>query len=98
MSQETVRLRKRGMMAMPVNLRRKYGLRTGDVFSLIDLGEGAFVLSPRRSKLAALGDKVGELLQEQGVSVDDMMLALEKEREQYYCERYVEDASRAPSA
>jgi hypothetical protein len=61
------------------------------VFSLIDLGEGAFVLSPKRSKLAALGDMAGELLQGQGVSVDEMLLTLEEEREQYYREHYVAD-------
>jgi hypothetical protein len=71
-------------------LRRKYSLRAGDVFSLIELGEGAFVLSPKASKVAALGDKVSELLREQGVTVDDMLLVLQEEREQYYREHYVD--------
>jgi hypothetical protein len=61
------------------------------VFSLIDLGEGVFVFSPMSSKLAALGEKVSELLQEQEVSVDEMLLTLEEEREQYYREHYVAD-------
>jgi bifunctional DNA-binding transcriptional regulator/antitoxin component of YhaV-PrlF toxin-antitoxin module len=90
MSQETIQLREKGVLTLPVNLRRKYSLSAGDVFSLIDLGEGAFVLSPNSSKLAALGDKVSELLQEQGVSVNDMLLVLEEEREQYYREHYVD--------
>lgn len=90
MSQGTIQLREKGVLTLPVNLRRKYSLRAGDVFSLIDLGEGAFVLSPGGSKLAALGDKVSELLQEQEVSLDDMLLVLEEEREQYYREHYVD--------
>ena len=89
MIQGTIRLREKGVLTLPVGLRRKYGLRAGDVFSLIELGEGAFVLNPRISKLAALGDKVGELLQEQGVSLDDMLLAVEEERQQYNREHYV---------
>ena len=80
MSQATLRLREKGVLTLPVAVRRKYDLRAGDVFSLIELGEGAFVLSPGSSKLAPLGDKVGELLQEQGVSLGDMLGALEEER------------------
>jgi len=91
MSQSTIRLREKGVLTLPVGLRRKYSLRAGDVFSLIELGEGAFVFSPHTPKLAMLGDKVGELLQEQGVSVDQMLLALEEEREQLYREHYVPD-------
>ena len=90
MIQGTIRLREKGVLTLPVGLRRKYGLRAGDVFSLIELGGGAFVLSPRGSKLAPLGDKVGELLQEQGVSLDDMLLAVEEERQQYNREHYVD--------
>jgi len=90
MSDGTIQLRDRGVLTLPAAVRRKYGLRAGDVFSLIELGEGAFVLSPRGSKLAPLGDKVGELLQEQGVSLDDMLLAVEEERQQYNREHYVD--------
>jgi bifunctional DNA-binding transcriptional regulator/antitoxin component of YhaV-PrlF toxin-antitoxin module len=89
MSQETIQLREKGVLTLPISLRRKYSLNVGDVFSLIELGEGAFVLSPKSSKLAALGDKVSELLQEQEVSLDDMLLVLQEEREQYYREHYV---------
>jgi bifunctional DNA-binding transcriptional regulator/antitoxin component of YhaV-PrlF toxin-antitoxin module len=91
MSQSTIRLRERGELTLPAALRRKYGLRAGDLLSLIDLDDGAFVFSPHTPKLAMLGDKVGELLQEQGVSVDQMLLALEEEREQLYREHYVPD-------
>jgi len=85
MSHGTIQLREKGVLAFPAGLQRKYGLRASDVFSLIALGESAFVLSPKSSKLAALGDMAGELLQGQGVSVDEMLLTLEEEREQYYC-------------
>jgi len=90
MSEGTIQLREKGVLTLPVGLRRKYALRPGDVFSLIELGEGAFVLSPKTSKLAALGDKVSKLLQEQGVSLDDMLLAVEEERQQYNREHYVD--------
>jgi bifunctional DNA-binding transcriptional regulator/antitoxin component of YhaV-PrlF toxin-antitoxin module len=80
MIRRTIQLREKGVLTLPVGLRRKYSLRAGDVFSLIELGDGAFVLSRRRAKLAVLGDKVSELLQKQGVSLDNMLGALEEER------------------
>jgi bifunctional DNA-binding transcriptional regulator/antitoxin component of YhaV-PrlF toxin-antitoxin module len=89
-NEQTIRLREKGVLILPADLRGKYGLRAGDVVSLIELGEGAFVLSPIASKLAAAGDIVSELLQEQGISLDDMLLVLQEEREQHYREQYVD--------
>jgi bifunctional DNA-binding transcriptional regulator/antitoxin component of YhaV-PrlF toxin-antitoxin module len=89
-TQPRVQLRDKGVFTLPIGLRRKYGLRTGDVFSVADLGEGAIVLLPRGSQVAALGDKVAELLQADGVKVEDLLEGLDEERERYYREHYVD--------
>jgi bifunctional DNA-binding transcriptional regulator/antitoxin component of YhaV-PrlF toxin-antitoxin module len=90
MNEATVQLRDKGTITLPMSLRRKYGLRTGDVLSLSDLGEGVFLIRPKSSRVAALGDKVAELLQAAEVSVEEMLEALDEEREQYYREHYVD--------
>lgn len=89
-AQETVQLREKGVITLPISLRRKYSLRPGDVFSLVELGEGAFALTPKTSRMAALGDKVSEILQGAGVSVDDLLQTLDEERERYYSEHYAD--------
>lgn len=89
MSEATIQLRDKGVFTLPMSLRRKYGLRTGDVFSVSDLGEGVFMITPKSSRAAALGDKVAEILQAEGVSLEEMLQGLDEERERYYREHYV---------
>ncbi len=88
MGEATVQLRDKGVITLPMSLRRKYNLRPGDVFSISDLGEGVFVLRPQSSRVAALGDMVAEILQAEEVSVEEMLEGLAEERERYYREHY----------
>jgi len=89
--QQCVQLRGRGVLTLPVGLRRKYGLRAGDVFWVADLGAGAFALLPKAARVADLGDKVADLLQADGVTVEDLMECLDQERERCYREHWVDD-------
>ena len=88
MSTLTVQLRRKGAITLPVKLRNKYSLNEGDVFTLEDLGDGSFLLIPRVSRLAYLGDRVAEMMREEGVSTEDVLRVLEEERETYYREHY----------
>jgi bifunctional DNA-binding transcriptional regulator/antitoxin component of YhaV-PrlF toxin-antitoxin module len=83
MNEGTIQLREKGVIILPISLRRKYSLRPGDVFSLVELGEGAFALTPKTSKVAALGDKVSKILQDAGVSVEEVLQTLDEERERH---------------
>jgi bifunctional DNA-binding transcriptional regulator/antitoxin component of YhaV-PrlF toxin-antitoxin module len=85
----TIQIRNKGTLTLPIELRRKYNLAEGDVFTLIDLGDGAFVLTPRLTQADRLGDRVAQALDEAGISLEDMLVALDQERERYYQERYV---------
>ena len=83
-----VQMRGKGVVTLPVELRRKYGLDEGDVFTLIELGDGSFLLTPRVLQVDRLGDRVAEALAQEGVSVDELLTVLEEERELYYREHY----------
>jgi bifunctional DNA-binding transcriptional regulator/antitoxin component of YhaV-PrlF toxin-antitoxin module len=76
---------------LPAELRKKYGLNEGDVFTLIDLGEGSFLLSPRLSQVNRLGDRVAEVLNEDGASLSELTSTLDEERQRYYREHYARD-------
>ncbi|MFC2046183.1 hypothetical protein ACFLTC_01505 [Chloroflexota bacterium] len=88
MSAVNIQLRRKGIFTLPVSLRRKYDLDENDVFTLEDLGDGSFLLIPRVSKVSRLGDRVAEAMAEEGVSLEDMLEALDEERETYYREHY----------
>ena len=91
MATNKIQVRKKGTITLPVDLRAKYGVDEGDVFSLIDLGDGSFLLTPRISQVNRLGDRVAEMMGEENVSLDDLLSTLDEERERYYQERYAKD-------
>jgi AbrB family looped-hinge helix DNA binding protein len=91
MTVNTIQIRKKGSLTLPAELREKYGLNEGDIFTLIDLGEGSFLITPRLSQVNRLGDRVAEVLNEEGVSLDDLLSTLDEERQRYYREHYAKD-------
>ena len=86
----TVQIRRKGVITLPIGLRRQYNLDEGDVFTLVDLGGGSFLLTPRVSQVARLGDQVAWLMEEEGVTLEEMLEALDQEREIYYQEHYAQ--------
>ena len=87
----TLQIRGKGTLTLPIELRRKYNLDEGDIITLIDLGDGSFLLTSNASKVDRLGDRVAQILAEEGVSLDEILTVLEEERERYYAERYARD-------
>lgn len=86
----TIQIRDKGVITMPADLRRQYGLNPGDVLTLIDLGDGAFLITRQLSRLAQQADQVARILAEQDVTLDDILAALDQERETYYREHYAQ--------
>ncbi|MBA3072334.1 MAG: AbrB/MazE/SpoVT family DNA-binding domain-containing protein [Anaerolineae bacterium] len=83
-----IQIRSKGSITLPVNLRNKYDLNEGDVFSLIDMGDGSFLLTPKRSEITRLGEKVATVLDAENISLDELLNGLDEERERYYQDRY----------
>jgi bifunctional DNA-binding transcriptional regulator/antitoxin component of YhaV-PrlF toxin-antitoxin module len=88
MATMTVQIRRKGVITLPVELRRRYGLDEGDVFTLVDLGNGSFLLTPQVSQVARLGDQVARVMAEEGVGLEEMLKVLDEERELYYRDHY----------
>ena len=90
MTTTTIQIRRKGVITLPAKLRRQYELEEGDVFTLVDLGDGSFLLTPQVSQVARLGDQIARLMEEEGVTVEEMLEALDQEREIYYREHYAQ--------
>ena len=90
-SNAIIQIRNKGTITLPINFRRKYHLNQGDVFTLIDLGDGSFILTPNITQVNLLGDRIAQAMTEGGVSIDEILDALDEERERYYKEHYVEN-------
>jgi bifunctional DNA-binding transcriptional regulator/antitoxin component of YhaV-PrlF toxin-antitoxin module len=86
----TIQIRGKGGLTLPIELRRKYRMNEGDIYTIIDLGEGAFLLTPGVSMVARAGDRVAQVMAEAGITTEEILNLLDEERERYYQERYVE--------
>jgi len=86
----TVQIRRKGVITLPMELRRQYSLDEGDVLTMLDLGGGSLLLVPRVSQVARLGDKVARLMDEAGVELEAVLETLDQEREAYYREHYAQ--------
>jgi AbrB family looped-hinge helix DNA binding protein len=78
----TVQMSQRGIVTLPKALRKRYNLKPGDRFTLLDLG-GVFILTPRRSEIDALADRITKVLTERGETLETMLQILREERERY---------------
>jgi len=89
----TIQVRKRGVLTLPVSLREKYGIQEGDTFRVVDL-DGILVLTPMVAMVPELAREIERLRLEAGLSMEDLLTDLRRQRERYHQERY----GRAPSA
>ncbi len=83
----TVQMRAKGTLVIPAALREKYALSEGDIFTLVDLGDGAFVLAPRVSIIPKLVAEIEAIRVKAGLSVEDLLDGLSEQRHQLYQER-----------
>jgi bifunctional DNA-binding transcriptional regulator/antitoxin component of YhaV-PrlF toxin-antitoxin module len=85
-----VQMRGKGTITLPASLRKKYKLEDGELFTIIDLGEGSILIKPTVSQVNKLGDRIAKQLKEDNVTLDDLLEALDEERQKYYQEHYAE--------
>jgi AbrB family looped-hinge helix DNA binding protein len=85
MIEEAIRVRKRGVVTLPADLRKKYEIQEGDTFRLIDL-DGIFVLTPMVPMVPELADQIERLRLEAGLSTEELLAGLREERLRYHAE------------
>lgn len=85
----TLQIRTNGTITLPAKLRKKYNLNDGEVLSVIDLGDGSLLLTPRQLQVSQLADNISRQLEKDDVNLEDLLKTLDEEREAYYREQYV---------
>ncbi len=83
-----IRIRKDGRITLPAGFRQKYGLKEGATLTLTDLGGGNLMFTPGVSNFTRLADKLAEELENAGVTLGDLLEALDDERKRYYEKHY----------
>ncbi|BCX02996.1 MAG: hypothetical protein KatS3mg053_0934 [Candidatus Roseilinea sp.] len=77
----TVQVSQRGVITLPKALRDAYRVKEGDVFTVIDLGGGAFALVPRQLTVDRLANSIREGLAAKGETLESMLKRLRAARE-----------------
>jgi bifunctional DNA-binding transcriptional regulator/antitoxin component of YhaV-PrlF toxin-antitoxin module len=89
----TIQIRKRGVLTLPYELREKYTIQEGDTYRLVDM-DGIFVLTPMVPMVPELAREIERIRQESGLSLEELLDGLKKERELYYQEKYESSQSK----
>ena len=82
-----VQVRERGQFTIPAEIRRQMGIEEGDVFSLIQLGD-TLIATRKRLVMPEIARAIEALMQEEGVTLGDLLDGLQEQRETYVREKY----------
>lgn len=78
-----VQVVRRGVITLPKDLRDHNNIEEGDMLTLIELGDGVVVMSPRRTRVDEIADKLAKELRESGESLESMLSTLRDVRAEY---------------
>jgi len=67
-----VRMQEKGQVTIPTEIRKKLGLKRGDLVAVMETPEGVFI-TPQQVLAAKAFDQIGDILKEQGVSLDELI-------------------------
>jgi AbrB family looped-hinge helix DNA binding protein len=67
-----VRIQEKGQVTIPTEIRKKLGLKRGDLVAVMETPEGVFI-TPQQVVATKALDRIGDILNEQGVSLDELI-------------------------
>jgi len=67
-----VRIKPKGQVTLPVDMRRDLGLKEGDLVEVTRTPEG-LLITPQEVVAIRAMDEIGRVLREKGVSLEDLM-------------------------
>ena len=67
-----VRIQEKGQVTIPQEIRKKLGLKRGDLVAVMETPEGVFI-TPQQVVATKALDRIGDILNEQGVSLDELI-------------------------
>jgi AbrB family looped-hinge helix DNA binding protein len=76
----TYSIQENGQITLPSEWRDRLGLKKGDLIEFVETEQGLLVM-PRVSVAIDALDRIAEALRAQGVSLDDLLEAVDSERQ-----------------
>ena len=85
--QQIVQVRGRGRVTIPADLRRDLGVCVGDIFTIVRVGD-TLVWTRKKLVVPEIAQKVARILEENGVTLEDLLADLEVQRQRCNEEKY----------
>lgn len=82
-----VQIRADGTLELPVSYRAELQLEAGDPVTIIRV-DGHLIIAPRPLVVPEMTEKIAELREQAGLTVDDLLAGLETIGQQLYEDRY----------
>ena len=82
-----VRIQEKGQVTLPTEMRKKLGLKKGDLVAMIETDEGVLI-TPQQVLATRALDRIGAVLREQGLSLEELMESGREERAAILKDRY----------
>ena len=67
-----VRIQEKGQVTIPTEIRKKLGLKRGDLVAVMETPDGVF-LTPQQVVASKALDSIGDILKEKGLSLDELI-------------------------
>jgi antitoxin PrlF len=67
-----VRVQEKGQVTIPTEIRKKLGLKRGDLVAVMETPDGVFI-TPQQVVAAKALDRIGDILKEQGLSLEELI-------------------------
>jgi AbrB family looped-hinge helix DNA binding protein len=74
-----VRVQEKGQVTLPAKARKRFGLKKGDLVAVTETPDGLLITPPEVIATQAL-DRIGELLREKGITLEEMIESGRQER------------------
>lgn len=82
-----VRVQEKGQVTLPAEVRRKLGLKKGDLVAIVETEEGVLI-TPREVIATKALNRIGQILKEQGLSLEELVETGREERARIIEEKY----------
>jgi antitoxin PrlF len=67
-----VRIQEKGQVTIPTDIRKKLGLKQGDLVAVVETPDGVYI-TPQQVVATKALDSIGDILKQQGLSLDELI-------------------------